>query len=271
MESKKSMTIGLYNTFFNETPWNDSLSTWFGASVSAIQLRSTKKLYELQSIRKHSDVARLIEEHDPDVLVLHELLPQCVQEINTLLDEKYKFVDISDPSCNSVFPHTLLAISNRHEVDLDSFRPGRGVGDIAYGYIPDEKIAIIGCNPSAMSSRKRAAQLQNVADMAKLEQERGNSVLVIGDLNAERAEVDPFFESFSLQCIDKVPYPHEELYNQMQEFPWQWLKHLMGLQNGQRYIDHIWMPDDWKIENIAQFKGLSDHYGVIVQATVLRE
>lgn len=104
-----------------------------------------------------------------------------------------------------------------------------------------------------------------VANLVKrlILQNPGFEIFIVGDFNSDEAELDAIFGKLPLARYSSPSFPNSNLYKQMNKKRWFWLKLLMGLNNGQRSLDHVITTKNWSNSGITAVETTSDHLALV--------
>lgn len=268
--SSKAIKIATINTFFDGISVRKmSFYTWVVTHIYTF-LRIRKRVRRLQLERNGlHPVEQVIQNHDPDIIVVNEVINAKwgSDSVKILKDSGYEYISIgpSPTPRNNLTRLNLVASKIEGEVekiDIENQSGGRFCGLRIEKY----DLLVIGVLASPFYPISRKNQIKKVLEYSLKVLNRNGNVIVAGDLNCEMKDLKDVHLPEKFQCITDKSFPHTNLINAIDKaFPFfRWLgKYILNLKDGQRKLDHIFIPSNAELKEYWVEETSSDHLGLI--------
>ncbi|MFA6446546.1 MAG: endonuclease/exonuclease/phosphatase family protein, partial [Candidatus Paceibacterota bacterium] len=239
---------------------------WLLAHYMVLVAKSEKFIRDRLEKGEGNLVKELLDNFNPDILVLNEVMPDISgQVLNTLVEANYHLaIGKTDHHPYPIARTTLIA--SKFKGQEFPFRLPGNAGGGAVGFeIPELKTIVLAPHPSAFSSKIRKEQLFHVKEVVQrlMSEKPDHEILVVGDFNTDADEIDPIFDELPLVRFSHPSFPSDDIYKQLNK-RWQWLKPLIGLNDGQRSFDHVIASSGWNNPKLIPYQTTSDHVALIL-------
>jgi endonuclease/exonuclease/phosphatase (EEP) superfamily protein YafD len=215
-------------------------------------------------VQKFDIVANIISTHQPDILILNEVMPYIDKTKMALLDNGYKFVIGFDSHKNSLLTNAVI-IASKTKILSKKFKMIENAGGGSVGaYIPKFDTLILSAHPSAFVKYKRTRQLRDIRLQITNLQNKYKKIIFAGDLNAQVDEVLPILGNIGMKHYTSPSFPAPNIYNNLMLFKRFWLirKLILSKHGLPRAIDYIFYTPNIKLECKSIDIG-SDHLGIV--------
>ena len=271
MNSKESVTIATANNMFGgmavrEFQGEASVADWLFMHGRMLIAPSETYAAEKLAANDRNPTKELIETYKPDIIVLSEVIPDFKDKsVGTLHDYGYHIVIGRAPHVPPPLTRAVVIASKFPGEEIDFTIPGDAGGGSCGMKIPELGVIVLAPHPSAFNKKIREDQLRFTADKVKqLKKDYPDYHLVIaGDFNVEGKNLDPYFSEMGLTRHSLPSFPHNSLMKSLNKRRWIWLRNTLHLQNGQKDLDHIFVPDSWSNTQLVSHQTTSDHLALI--------
>lgn len=272
MNSERKLTLATANILFGgmELKQHDGeadIKDWLLAHYMVLVAKSEKFVRDRLERGEGNLVKELLENFDPDILVLNEVMPDISDQVlNTLEKEDYHLVIGKTDHHPYPIARTTLIASKYDGQEFPFSIPGNAGGGAVGFEIPELKTIVLAPHPSAFSSKIRREQLFHVKEVVQrlMSEKPDHEILVVGDFNTDGDEIDSIFSELPLVRFSHPTFPSDDLYKQLDKRRWQWLKPIIGLNDGQRSFDHVIASSGWNSPKLTPYQTTSDHVALIL-------
>ncbi len=273
-----NLKIATINTFFDGISVRKmSLYTWIITHIYTF-LRIRKRVRRLQLERNGlHPVEQIIQNHFPDIIVVNEVINAKwgSDSVKILKDSGYEYISIGPSPTPRNNLTRLNLVASRIEGKVEKINIENQTGGRFCGLrIEQHKLLVIGLLASPFYPTSRKNQIKKVFEYGKEVLNSNGNVIIAGDLNCELTDIEDLQLPDSFQCITDKSFPHSNLVAAIDNtlFPIRWLaKYVLNLRNGQRKLDHIFIPNNSTLENYWVEVTSSDHLGLIAEVTLSHE
>jgi len=273
---EKPISIATSNVMFGgmavkETSGQAHVTDWLLMHYMMLIAKSEDYAQERLETNNRNPAQELIEAHNPDLIVLNEVMPDFNDKIIPVLDENDYQVVIGRAK-HVPQPMTRAAIIasrfSGEEIDFDI--PGKAGSGSCGLSIPDLGLTILALHPSAFNKKIRQEQLEFTANRVGeiLSEEPKTQIIVAGDFNTGGSELDPYFENLPLSRYSLPSFPHSALFQSLGRKKWSWLRKLQDIKNGQKDLDHIFIPSSWSGVELSTHETTSDHLALVMKVGI---
>lgn len=244
----------------------DGVLDWLIAHYHVLISENESKVQERWASMKSHPASDLIQQYDPTILILHEIMPNLEgSKTYEILEASGYHLCASTPmgKKESLRRATVIGSKLAGEVIPSFTIDGSGGGGFCGFYIPEIDTAVFAVHPSAFNATQRMEQLGFIA--SQLEEYKtefpDRRIVLAGDFNDTYKNIEPFFSPFTLQHFGGPTFPKQSLLDELQQYRWTALR-LAIFSEGMRDIDHMFIPNDWRMEEFKIFESNSDHLGL---------
>lgn len=270
--SSKALKVATINTFFDGISVRKmSFYTWVITHLYTF-LRIRKRVRRLQLERNGPHpVEQVIQNHNPDIIVVNEVINAkwSSDSVKILKAKGYEYISIgpSPTPRNNLTRLNLVASRIEGEVekiDIENQSGGRFCGLRIKKY----NLLVIGVLASPFYPISRKEQIKKVLEYSLKVLNSNGNVIVAGDLNCEMKDLKDVHLPEKFQYITDNTFPHNNLLTALDNsfFIIRWLgKFILNLGEGQRKLDHIFIPSDANLKEYWIEETSSDHLGIIAE------
>jgi hypothetical protein len=262
----KPVTIAVHNIFFEgmSIDYRFAIFDW-GLVVSLVGLGLKKLLLKRQSKNRNHPVLELIQKCDPDILILNETMPDINEQTKRILAEHNYMYTIGYPKDSNWRIPWATIIATKYTGDSHLFQiPGSGGGSAEYRfkYVP---ISLVALHTSALNRKIRLDQIKYAVQHTKKLLNQGIFPIIAGDLNEEIDSFYYLFKNLPISHYTLPTFPSKNIFRFLQKKQWWMLRKILKLKNIQRSIDHIFLPQKWKVTSLTSYATSSDHDALIIK------
>ena len=211
-------------------------------------------------------VEEVIERSQPDIIIATEVMPHFTpsKTITALKEHGYTtHIGEGDQQVSRAYFRDMqrcIVIGSRLEFqpipELQLTGTHAGIGGVM---LPEHSLSVIGAHPSFASHNARNQQLAQIETLATEQVKKGRRVVVAGDLNADASEVAEIFDQGKWHDHTDLSFPHPSIMENLNQFPWKWIRSRMQLENGPRNLDHIILSNGIRHNQTISYWPNSDH------------
>jgi len=265
------MTVATVNTFFDGVDVSQ-LSVWKWTSIHLnLFIGNPAILKKYHGLRKKPHpVRQIIDEYDPDVMVINEVTrsPWGSESMKILEEKSYHIIKAEDPMNPSKFHRMTLLVTKfpteRVELDVTRFPGGR------FCAAKDEGGKIyIGVQGSPFLHRSRITQIKSVFELCKDYRKEDCSVIVAGDFNTDLVGENVALPPSTLHATLPT-FPHSSFLRKLQSSKNPLLgpyRRFLHLGQGRRPLDHIIASDNYSLEKVEEVETSSYHSALVASFT----
>jgi endonuclease/exonuclease/phosphatase family metal-dependent hydrolase len=219
--------------------------------------RSPARVNYMRKYENLSATIKLIHDADPDVVVLNEVLPEIHgPKIDDALRDlgftsvtygrgaKYPDAYVSTYVASKTAASPIICVMPQ--------TPHPGCGGGIAGLRLECGVSVIGAHMAMGGSALWRSQIDAIARLAKIEQEKGNNVILTGDWNEVGGQI---LTQESFKKLDLVSADGDKTPTCPTSLP-----HFL-----QRSLDHIFIPSAWEVDSCRAVNFGSDHLALLVE------
>lgn len=241
---------------------------WLLAHFMLLIAKSEKFIRRRLESNTENIVQELINNFTPDLLIINEVMPDVSNQVNATL-QKHGYNFVIEKATYRHYPLSVATvIASKFEGTKFQFTlPGNAGGGSCGFFIPKLDTIILAPHPSAFNKKIRSIQIEHIIKVIEdiWKQNPDKNIVLAGDFNAKSNELDPHFKPLPFKHFSGPSFPNDSIYQQLNKLQWRWLKSIMELKNGQRDIDHIYIPESWNTSELKVHQTQSDHAALVLK------
>ena len=246
------------------------LKNWVAAHDFVLRARDIEAIQALQKQQEIHPVRQLINDNNPRILALTEVMPDMPggsESVKILKEEGFKMILGRHKEGDQMRRTTLIAYKKENGEDINFHIP-RIVGGNSCGLLfPDSKMISLAVHLSAFVPAERWRQLIFTASRVYKYCQEGYDVILTGDFNTEyKGLFKLVFNRLPLQHKSLLSFPPQKLIDEV--------RNEAGLQGillrrtlgKEKNLDHMFISNEFKINKFDSQEVNSDHKALILEA-----
>jgi len=263
--NKKKIRLAVVNTLFDGSgSCETSVFKWLAIHLFVFWGLKNKLKKIQQKNRDHHPVKKIIQKYEPDVMVLNEVINN--NENNSLEILKQAGYEYQPKKISSDLK-TITIVASKIPAEFIKMK---------YIKMPERfqaikinpNILIIGCHPHAFFYKKRRQQINKIFEIYK--NNKNLNIIMAGDFNSK---LENKFEKIPNGLIDITApsYPSLKIMKKINALPYivkKILKYILSINKGQKAIDHVLIPEKFKLSQLHCVETCSDHLALVADIIV---